>query len=132
MHPNTQRCGVGEPDVPTTPKMGDIINPSQIGLWIRVNEYKLLYPILTLIDIGLIVDSLIANKDTWDRVINLVPNLLVTEKCIPTLASKLAINILNKDRAKVMVTNYFSIEKNGIPDLGHQLNKCIDKLGEQK
>lgn len=107
-------------------KTPDIVSPGELGVYIRGLNLKFLYPILMLLDIGLIADIYLRSK--WDGANMTVINIMYANHKYPTIFSKLAAKLMPIQDMKEEITTYYSAKKNGIPDLGELYVKCINKF----
>jgi hypothetical protein len=102
-----------------TEKVSDIPSPEEIAIWIRAFGLWFLYPLLTLLDLSLVLGVTIfrtANqRSLWDSDAHLIPRLIATETKYPTLSSKIAIYLYSTKQNSVerQLQNYYNNKNPG-------------------
>jgi hypothetical protein len=128
-HDNIYRNWTAKSD--QLPKQPDVVSPSELGTMIRGLNLKYLYPILCILDLDILVNSLISifyNK--WDQSNLLIPHLIYSNTKYVTPFSWLAKVLVSNYRTEIefQIIRYYSVEKNGIPPLGEIIILAFRKL----
>lgn len=105
-------------------KIPDIVSPGELAVYIRGLNLWWLYPVLTVLDIGLIAD--IYTRSKWDGANMSAVNIIYANKKYPTVFSRIAARLCPKKEYINEITNYYSINNNGIPQLGEMYVKVIN------
>ncbi len=126
-----KRCGFHQNTHPGTDapkdmwKVPDIVSPGELAVYIRGLDLKLLYPLLYLLDIGLLID--IKTRKKWDGANMSAINILYANSVMPTFFSKLALKMIPKLEYIKEIRNYYTNENNnGIPPLGEMYVKVLE------
>ena len=87
----------------------------------------LFYPLLLILDLQILIDALIANKQDEDDKINFLGRLHVSKKILPTPLSVLAVQIVNREKLVSELRSYwvgwrrqpgmFDLHKNAVEEL---------------
>lgn len=102
----------------------DIIVPAELASILRGLNWWLLYPIITVLDIGLLLDLLFRKKTIWDYDNMLASQILIANYKYPTLFSWLSKQLYKRTDYKERISNYYSEAngQNGIEPLGELYN----------
>lgn len=80
----------GTDDIERRWKCPDFLSPSELGVLIRGLNFKLLLPILILLDLGFLVDLRLRKKRPWDYDNMLAPSLMFAATRMSTVVSRYA------------------------------------------
>lgn len=117
-------------------KFPDVAGPEIWALFIRGMRIKILYPVLYILDLETLAGTLFWN---WGRSehdsdnTNHIALLKASNEVMPTFVSKLALKLLNKEKAILKLKHYwdvqgFSLEPNKDPgQLGDWIIKWLEK-----
>lgn len=109
-HQNIHR-GWGEPGN----KMPDVLNPNEVSVYLRGLVGLFSYPILTILDLGLLVDVYLRKFNKWDADNMLAQNLLFANNNAPTYPSKIAMYFYLKTDFLERLKDYHNNESAGNP-----------------
>ena len=82
----------------------------------------LMWPLLCILDLHLLIDTVIVNKSDNEDAINYLLRLLVSRDYVPTPISKLCVKLLNKDHLAKLLEKYWTGRRDnpGMYDLQKQ------------
>lgn len=110
-------------------KIPDIVSPGELAVFIRGLDAWWLYPLLYVLDLGLLVDISTRKKRLWDADNMLAVNIIYANKKYPTLVAKLAKKLYNWQSAMEQIKAYYTNDdNNGIPPLGKMYLHVIKKF----
>lgn len=116
----------GTDDIERRWKCPDIIAPTQLSVMIRGLNLKLLYPILTLLDLGFLLDLIFRKNKPWDYDNMLAPNLMFAAVVMPTFVSRFACRKYGETDFIARVKNYHDpVSGNGIAGMGELFEKAF-------
>lgn len=107
-------------------KIPDYVSPGELAVYIRGLNMWYLYPVLTVLDLGLVADVFFRSR--WDGANMSAVNILYANKKYRTVFSVLAKRLMPKEEYKKEIKHYYFLEKNGIPPLGDMYIEVINML----
>lgn len=120
----------GTDDLDEKWKIPDIMSPGEVAILIRGMNLWILWPLLLVLDLLRSFDVAFRNKNNWDQDNMLSQHLYYSVLKMPTpigvfnLAFYLRTNYMDR------ISNYYSLENNGIPPMIDLFKKAESKIKE--